>query len=216
MIFKNLPNSKDLESYKERNLYYKFFAGYYFNELVPDESSRKIRFLEKLEEIIDMNSDRFKGDKVLTKGILNGLKSKEIQVTFDYHSAQIIEEDKRDDRGEMSDVLLFTDSHFISIECKFLEDMKIKKDIETVQQRIVRVKNKISKGNEIFPIQILLMVKKKWENSKHSVEASIPNQRSSCRGMVKMTCVPHQLKRSHASQCTGRQPLPSPILSVAQ
>lgn len=166
MIFKNLPNSKDLESYKERNLYYKFFAGYYFNELVPDESSRKIRFLEKLEEIIDMNSDRFKGDKVLTKGILNGLKSKEIQVTFDYHSAQIIEEDKRDDRGEMSDVLLFTDSHFISIECKFLEDMKIKKDIETVQQRIVRVKNKISKGNEIFPIQILLMVKKKWENSK--------------------------------------------------
>ncbi len=31
MLFDKSP----FESYKERNLYYKFFAGYFFNELVP-------------------------------------------------------------------------------------------------------------------------------------------------------------------------------------
>ena len=41
-------NDADLcenESYKERNLYYKIFAGYLFNELVPGNKKRKAAFI---------------------------------------------------------------------------------------------------------------------------------------------------------------------------
>ena len=64
--------------------------------------------------------ERFKGDEIKIRSIWSAIDKKNIQATFDYHSSQIIKDHKKDDRGEMSDVLLLTKSHFISIECKFL------------------------------------------------------------------------------------------------
>ena len=49
MIFEiNKSNWKETESYKERNFYYKIFAGYLFNELIPGEENRKNQFIELL------------------------------------------------------------------------------------------------------------------------------------------------------------------------
>ncbi len=38
-----------LESEKERNLYYKFFAGYFFNELIEGYQDRLMGFLTLLQ-----------------------------------------------------------------------------------------------------------------------------------------------------------------------
>ena len=57
MIFNTISNYTNnefhiRESYKERNLYYKIFAGYIFNELIPGEEERKNQFLNLLNEIL--------------------------------------------------------------------------------------------------------------------------------------------------------------------
>lgn len=153
------------ESYKERNLYYKIFAGYLFNELVPGEEVRKQSFFDLLIRT-SKKSDRCKFSDLSGDDLEHQLKQfalQAIQVTFDYHSAQVILEDKKEDRGEMSDILLMTKNQFISIECKYLSDMDYSKDIETVQKRIQRVNKKL---NKINPLQVLILKKSKWENAK--------------------------------------------------
>jgi hypothetical protein len=161
MIFNVSDNFETIESYKERNLYYKIFAGYLFNELIPNEDERKNKFLSLLTGILDQPK-RFKGDKNKISDLLTAFGKENIQATFDYHSAQIIKVHKKDDRGEMSDVLLLTKSHFNSIECKFLENMEIKKDVRSVQMRIEVVSEKLG----LIPLQVLLMKEKKWRNSQ--------------------------------------------------
>lgn len=147
-----------IESYKERNLYYKIFAGYLLNEVIPGSEKRKKEFISLLKSIIAYD-DRFKGDEINTLRALSEIYNHELHVTFDYHAAQLL---KKVDRGEMSDVLLLSKSHFISIECKFLEDMEIKMDVYSVQNRIEDVKKKL----KLYPIQVLLLKKSKWDNSK--------------------------------------------------
>ena len=44
MLFE--PKLDIIESEKERNLYYKFFAGYFFNELVPIYEQRVTNFFK--------------------------------------------------------------------------------------------------------------------------------------------------------------------------
>lgn len=161
MIFStNAEKFYDEESYKERNLYYKIFAGYLFNELVPGEEERKEKFLQFLCDIPSTNENiRVKGDYL---DILNKMKKDKIQVTFDYHSCQIVPAHKKNNRGEMSDILLMGSTNFISLECKYLSDMNYEKDIKEVQERIVAVAEKLERN----AIQVLLLKKDKWENMK--------------------------------------------------
>ena len=162
MIFNvDNENLNQTESYKERNLYYKIFAGYLFNELIPGKDQRTTDFLHLLADTLNI-TERFRGDKDHILGIINAINSQPVHVTFDYHSAQVIKAHKKDDRGEMSDVLLLTESHFISVECKFLEDMEFKKDVRAVQERIREVSAKLKR----IPLQALLMTERKWNNSK--------------------------------------------------
>lgn len=86
-----------------------------------------------------------------------------MHVTFDYHPAQVFKEDKRDNRGEMSDVLLLSSKHMLSIECKFLSNINFGKDVREVQERII----KFSKHFKLEPLQILLLKQEKSNNSKH-------------------------------------------------
>jgi hypothetical protein len=164
MIFNISDDSlKVRESYKERNLYYKIFAGYLFNEIIDGNEERKSKFFNVLSSVLDLpDQDRFKGKVSDIRNVLSEMNNEVLHVTFDYHSAQIIDDHKKNNRGEMSDILLIAKSHFISIECKFLTDMKFEKDITEVQERI----NVVSKEIEATPLQVLLMKKEKWDNSK--------------------------------------------------
>lgn len=161
MIYKTESENFHLfESYKERNFYYKIFAGYLFNELIPGYEERKKLFLNLLQSIIGDNN-RFFSVKNDANLFLERMGAEEWNITFDYHLAQIFKADKADDRGEMSDVLLLGNSSFISIECKLLSNYSIGKDIIAVQKRIKKFANHF----QLAPFQILLIKRQKWENS---------------------------------------------------
>ncbi len=159
MIFTdfNLQN----ESYKERNLYYKVFAGYLFNELLPAYEQRKEDFFELL--INQVNSDQhFARGVDLGKPIsdvLKELSEDNLHVSFDFHPKQVIP--NYPDHGEVSDVIIWGEKHFLSIEVKYLSDWTFKKDIEEVQCRIAEM----SKQTKKKCIQILLIKESKWLNN---------------------------------------------------
>jgi hypothetical protein len=155
MIFKY---NEDLESYKERNFYYKVFAGYLFNELLPEYKANKAAFFDLL--IRNEGAKKLKvGDTMLNQA-LSELSTNEIQVTFDFHPKQIIKD--YSDHGESSDIIIWGDRYFISIEVKYLSDWSFKKDITEVQKRIMDVGNKVNKQG----IQVLLIKETKFENAK--------------------------------------------------
>lgn len=159
MIFK----ANEFESNRERNLYYKFFAGYFFNELIEGVEKRKAAFCDLLiSKVVDF--EKSIGSEKIMKEAINSLNTGDFAVTFDFHSSQIIDEDKRNDRGEMSDVLLISKTHFISIECKFLSNLSFGKDILEVQERIIKIKKEFQRE----PIQLLLIKKIKWDNIVNS------------------------------------------------
>lgn len=165
MIFNSLKNSNDqhkLESYKERNLYYKIFAGYLFNELVDGYNERKNSFFKRLEKT---PSDRIFGEvpKVL-KDSRQAFLNEPIHVTFDFHPSQW---DSSQDRGEMSDIVIWMDKSFYSIEVKYLSHWTYAKDIATVQNRIQVISRMISEdGDKKAPLQILLVKMEDWTNSE--------------------------------------------------
>ena len=172
MIFSQHSTNKSLEvfeSYKERNFYYKVFAGYLFNELLPDYEKNKRSFFDLLKCQLNLDGTiKYNyGNNTLASGIpltevLNELRKDKVHVSFDYHLAQL--DIPGADRGEVSDIIIWGKEHFISIEVKYLSDWTYRKDIEQVQQRIVELGNKVGKGG----IQVLLLSEKKWlNNQKH-------------------------------------------------
>ena len=119
------------ESEKERNLYYKFFAGYFFNDLVSGYEKRVKSFYKLLfQEGID-EEDCF-GDFVLHEGMKI---PSAISVTFDFHGYLL--EGARD-RGELADILIqdHQNNIFIAIEAKSLTDWNYEKDITVNSGRI--------------------------------------------------------------------------------
>jgi hypothetical protein len=164
MIFKY---DKDFESYKERNFYYKVFAGFLFNELLPEYQANKAAFFNLL-----INNDDTKmlkvGDIPLIQG-LSELSENQIHVTFDFHPVQIIK--KYGDRGESSDIMIWGEKYFISIEVKYLSDWTFDKDILAVQQRISDIGKMVKKEG----IQVLLIKEKKLVNAKSKLNQAGSN-----------------------------------------
>ena len=161
MIFKyEQSNFHEHESYKERNLYYKYFAAYYFNELVPGYDKRREKYFLILNHVLN-NSEKFKGNIEQARRVIEYFRQEKPFVTFDYHSSQVIDDDKRNDRGEMSDILFWIKKAFISVECKFLSDISFEKDIREVQDRIIKVSSRF----DVEPLQILLITKANWEGT---------------------------------------------------
>lgn len=164
MLFDTGDKFYKTESYKERNLYYKIFAGYLLNEFIPDFESylqRKSKFFDLLINTLQ-DQTRFRGDKEIIRNILIAARVQEMHTTFDYHSSQIIAEHKQNNRGEMSDVLLVTENYFISVECKYLSDVSYNKDILEVQERIKIVATYLS----LMPLQVVLIKGGKWNEAK--------------------------------------------------
>ncbi len=159
MIFTNYDEI--FESNKERNLYYKIFAGFFFNELLPGYEQRKKDFFDLLIDHLYSDQHFAKTvdlDKPLLE-ILKELSEDNLHVSFDFHPKQVIT--NYTDQGEVSDIIIWGDKYFISIEVKYLTDWTFKKDIGEVQNRIEYLGNKLNKKG----IQVLLVKERKWLNN---------------------------------------------------
>lgn len=141
-----------VESEKERNLYYKFFAGYFLNELLPGWENRLQRFAELIGSTARDESVRLERPIVLQPSTTH--------VSFDCHAYLLNDES---DRGEFADIMLHdTESKcLIAIEAKFLSDWNFKKDIVENGKRLSDLRNKLPDGTQI--VQCLLVKESKWE-----------------------------------------------------
>ncbi len=135
-------NDRLFESEKERNLYAKFFAGYFLNELVDGYEERVAKLCEKLSKSI-------KG------GIKGSIKLTNPHVSFDNH-AYLMSNDT--DKGEFADVLL-QDSYrkiFVSIEVKYLSNWNVENDLFKNLARI----DKIKEAHPSYKFYFFLLVSK--------------------------------------------------------
>ena len=139
MIFSAGPDI--LESEKERNLYTKFFAGYFLNELVDG-------YDERVELISGYLSDRLGAQVSLNRPTLS----------FDNHAYLL---DRRTDNGEFADILIHDaqSKTMIAIEAKYLTNWSIEKDIKCNINRIESIRQKYPKYNVYF---CLLVSDIKW------------------------------------------------------
>ncbi|MEI8226467.1 MAG: hypothetical protein WCG82_11140 [Bacteroidota bacterium] len=151
MLFDFQENT--IESEKERNFYFKFFAGYYFNELVPGTDSRIQDFCKLLNSSPYLFNDP-------DFGIELSLGS--THVTFDLHAYLF---DRQTDRGELADIFIVDQvkSVCIAIEAKWLEDWDYEKDIISNNGRIQKLKE-IGHFKNVY--QCLLIKRSKLENGK--------------------------------------------------
>lgn len=148
------------ESHKERDLYNKFFAGYFLNSLVDAEGDRCKDRLNALVKILQA-PEWHTGD-VLVPDTLSTLNH--IHVSFDNHANQI--KNLPVDKGEFADILIQgVDSNgrdiFIAIEAKFLSDWKYKKDVIKVNRRVAAIRKALPSAR-VF--RFLLLTEAKWNN----------------------------------------------------
>lgn len=145
----------DFESEKERNVYYKYFAGYFFNELVPDVDSRVKAFCSLLS-----NCTRG-GKQALAVPI--ELTPAGVHVSFDNYEYQF--SDVEADRGEFADIFIHDRSTrvLVLIEAKVHTDWKYDKDIDSNEERIGHIEEEMA-GTQFVPC--LLVTRKKWEACK--------------------------------------------------
>lgn len=164
MIYNTTSNNRlfyEMESYKERNLYYKIFAGYLFNELIDGYEKRITDFLALLRNRESIYySDRIGADFKNIENMQPNL------VTFDYHTAQLKNDnEENNDRGESSDILIWFDDLLISIECKYLTNPTYSKDVSQVQERLKFLKTHF---RNINVLQVILYKENKWGNSDNT------------------------------------------------
>lgn len=117
------------ESYKERNLYYKFFCGYFVNELISGHEER----LRKLFDLIE-SSENVLPPKAVVRPKVDPVKAR---ITFDFHLSQFRDYSGKNGRrsrmgkfgGEMADVLIYDGSAAVAIEVKYLQGVEEEKDV---------------------------------------------------------------------------------------
>jgi len=147
------------ESEKERNLYYKFFAGYFFNEMVDGYQNRFVNFLSLINNLQcdDSIQNRVFGERI------SELKfsPNSTHVTFDFHTYLLVDKvnDKKD-QGELADILIHDriNRSLIAIEVKHFSNLKTQKDVQTNNERLKEVQNKL----DVNITQCLLVNERKW------------------------------------------------------
>ncbi|MBN1243618.1 MAG: hypothetical protein JXA15_13025 [Spirochaetales bacterium] len=134
------------ESEKERNLYYKFFAGFFLNELVDGYQSRTQALRLLLNRRLLESGSTFKLEN------FDGT----LLASFDYHSYLL---ENSSDKGELADILIedLANRSVIAIEAKFLTDWNFDKDITANAERIKILRDKF----QINVIQALLLTRRK-------------------------------------------------------
>ena len=144
-----------VESEKERNLYTKFFAGYFFNEIVAGSNTRLTNFAGLIKEKAISAGIPLKSDFTLSPEFTH--------VCFDTHAylLGLTNEYYEEDRREIADILIH-DRHnkvFISIEAKFLENFDVDDDVTLTLNRLRSIKDQMPDTQFIF---CLLLSNIKW------------------------------------------------------
>ena len=166
MIFNN--KSRKFESYKERNLYYKFFAGYFFNELITNGEDTHESRIGKFDKLLKSGVFCLPENASLDHLTLNPA---DFHISFDNHLAQLKERGQKikkgTDWGEFADILIETDNLIIGIEAKYHSNWKISKDIRENAIKLEEYKRQKEDrvGNKYEILQCLLVTEAKWKNS---------------------------------------------------
>lgn len=141
MLFNAGDNA--LESEKERNFYFKFFAGYFFNELVGSrtEYEQRVRRFQDLLRKPPWPSESPYKDLSLDPDHLT--------VSFDLHEylfdpAQRAANVTGSDLGEFADIGLYSEPAtaaptMVAVEAKFFSRWKKEKDLFEVGERLWRI-----------------------------------------------------------------------------
>lgn len=158
----NVNNPHIFESKKERNLYYKFFAGYLCNDLIPGWEERLKRLVGKIQE--DTKNNSF------------SLRPETTHVSFDNFSSQIF---KRADRGEFADVFLmdWKEKYALAIEAKFTDDPNGKDVINNGEKnnyiRIKKLRDEKIFKNIVSVLLVTSSMKKGLENKLNSPRSNL-------------------------------------------
>ena len=149
MIFE--MKNREFESEKERNLYFKFFAGFYSNELIPGYAAR-VKSWYSL-----MRNPAFSVGDLDLKTIR--LVPEAVHVSFDNHTDRFSESQ----RGEFADIMIHDqeNSLLIGIEAKYLDDWEYQKDIVQNEDKLGFMGKKL--GAETT-VPCLLLTRTKWDN----------------------------------------------------
>jgi hypothetical protein len=145
----------DFESEKERNLYYKIFAGYLFNELIPGYSDRLAEFCHMLDHPTS------RGMAAPSQQVI--LNPDSTHVSFDNHL--YLFEELKADRGEFADVFLHDSSNrtMVFIEAKLHSNWAYEKDIVANQRRHMQLKSLMP---AVVIVPVLLVTRSRWEHAK--------------------------------------------------
>ena len=162
MLF-DIDNVK-FESERERNLYYKFFAGYFFNELVTDIQVRLNCFKEMIQEALMSTGKAPLPEKSF---LLDNT-----HISFDNHAYSII--GNKSDKGEFADVMIYDKryKYIIAIEVKYLTNYKANKDVVKNIERLEALANEL-KWTGVVPC--LLLTNTKNLNAKRKINQTGSN-----------------------------------------
>lgn len=138
------------ESEKERNLYYKFFAGYFFNELIEGYGDRVEAFYELLKKpaYVSPSTPPFQAIPQLEN----------IFVSFDNHPDRF----GTVQTGEFADMAIIdkANSILIGVEIKYKDFWDYQKDIVSNESKLQKVAPNIG-VDRVIPC--LLLSRKRWE-----------------------------------------------------
>jgi hypothetical protein len=150
-------DSSSFESEKERNLYYKFFGGYFFNELVAGGDERLRQFCQLVD-----NPDYPKTPPSRPLSF----SAATTHVSFDNHAYMF--EQCGVDRGELADVLVHDRANrtLVFIEAKVHSDFSYAKDILKNGARIQAVTSRLG---ECQAVHCLLIKESKWTEVQRQV-----------------------------------------------
>ena len=174
------------ESEKERNFYTKFFAGYFFNELIGGYQNRLKHFWDVLsmcgcncpdarrKTSVELRSEKEilvvqQGKKAEPKHIPRCIQAESVHVSFDNHAYLL---GIVGDNGEFADVVVYDNpslSTVVALEVKYLEDYDPEKDVCANVNRIRLISEKMA--NTLF-IPCLLISKVKWDRSHSPTQES--------------------------------------------
>ena len=153
-----------IESEKERNLYTKFFGGYYFNEFISGVEKR-------IKDFSKLLNDKAEEQGMGLKSIC--LNAKSSHITFDAHG--YLFPGCKDDTYEMADVLISNPSSslMIPIEVKYLTALSAAKDLEPWLDRLKSIQD----SSPLSIVPVALMPEQKWRRAEKMKKRSGSNVR---------------------------------------
>ncbi len=158
MIFNSSPSI--FESEKERNLYYKVFAGYVFNEFIPGIDQRVRDFCELVYRT------SYRGLSATEYPI--AINPETAHVSFDNYEYMFYGIAKN--KGEFADVLIHDrcERILIAIEAKVHDDWSYDKDILENDERLRRIEAQLG---DVKVVPCLLLKSDKWDQCRRKINS---------------------------------------------